>query len=217
MSYNAEKDFQPVAFAGKLPLVLVANPDVPAKTLKEVLALARKKPDSIAFGSAGIGQTAHLGMEMIMNQAGVKMIHVPYKGGSEAVMGVVGNQVQLFLSGLPPALPQIAGGKLRALAISTQERVSQLPDVPTVAESGVPGFDIYNWFAIFSPADIPPSVIDTLNKAINDAIQSPELKRIWQVQGIDARIMSPGELKGFVASESKKYQSLIHDAHIKAE
>jgi tripartite-type tricarboxylate transporter receptor subunit TctC len=217
VSYSPEQDFIPVAFAGKLPLVLVANPSVPADTLKGLIELARRKPDSLSFGSAGVGQTAHLGLEMIIKQTGVKMIHVPYKGGSEAVMGVVSDQVQLFLSGLPPSLPQIKSGKLRALAVSTRERVPQLPDVPTVAESGVQGFDIYNWFAVFAPADTPADIVATLNEAIDEAVQSPQLQEVWQAQGIVAQLMPPGALKDFVASESRKYKELIKTTQVKAE
>jgi tripartite-type tricarboxylate transporter receptor subunit TctC len=217
ISYSPEKDFVPVAFAGKLPLVLVANPSVPADTLKGVIELARRKPNSLSFGSAGVGQTAHLGLEMIMKQTGVKMVHVPYKGGSEAVMGVVSNQVQLFLSGLPPALPQIKAGKLRALAVSTRERAPQLPDVPTVEENGIKGFDIYNWFAVFAPAGTSPQVVSTLNKAIDEAVRSPQLQEVWKAQGIVAQSMTPDALKDFVAAESRKYRDVIKATQVKAE
>lgn len=217
VSYDPDKDLVPVAFGGKLPLVLVANPGVPAKTLQDVIALARSRPNSLAFASAGVGQTAHLGLEMIMQQTKTRLVHVPYKGGSEAVLGVMSNQAQLFLSGLPPALPQIKANKLRALAVSTTQRVPQLPDVPTIAESGVPGFDIYNWFVLFAPAGTASSVVSLLNQTINDAVESSHLQQIWRTQGIVSQTMDPEQLGKFVAAESRKYGALIKTAHIKVE
>lgn len=217
VSYNAEADFQPVAFAGKLPLVLVTNPSQSYKTVAELLDLAAKKPGEIAFSSAGAGQVAHLAMELIMQQKHVKLLHVPYRGGSEAVTAVITNNTQLFFSGMPPALSQIAAGNLRALAVSTIDRVKQLPNTPTMAESGLPAFDIYNWFAMFAPADVAPGSLETLNKAIEAAIAAPELQAIWNAQGIVAQPMSPSALRRFVASESAKYKSLIEAANIKIE
>ena len=217
VSYRPEHDFQPIAFAGKLPLVLVSHPGQPYKTVAELLDLAAKKPGEIAFSSAGAGQVAHLSMEVIMQQKNVKFLHVPYKGGSEAVTAVITNNAQLFFAGMPPALPQIAAGNLRAVAVSTKERVKQLPNIPTMAESGLPGFDIYNWFAVFAPADVPAGILERLNKAIEAAIDTPELKSIWDAQGIVAQPMNPETLRRFVASESAKYKSLIEAAKIKIE
>jgi tripartite-type tricarboxylate transporter receptor subunit TctC len=217
VSYRPDVDFQPVAFAGKLPLVLVTHPKQPYQTVAELLELAAKKPGEIAFSSAGAGQVAHLAMEVIMQQKGVKLLHVPYKGGSEAVTAVITNNAQLFFSGMPPALSQIAAGNLRAMAVSTKERVKQLPNAPTMVESGLADFDIYNWFAVFAPADVPAGILEKLNKAIEAAIDSTELKSVWDAQGIVAQPMSPDALARFVVSESTKYRSLIEAAKIKIE
>lgn len=217
INYDPRADFQPVTFAGKLPLVLVAPQALPYWDLSDVLAAAARNPDQIAFGSAGAGQVAHLAMEFIMQQKGVKMLHVPYKGGSEVVTAVLSGQVQLFFSGMPPALPHVAGGTLRALAISTTERVKQLPEVPTVAERDVPGFDIYNWFAFFAPAGVPASDLEKIGKAVDDAIETAELKSIWDVQGIVAQRMTAAQLGTFVIAEAQKYKALIETANIKID
>ena len=214
ISYRPEMDLKPVAFAGKLPLVLLAAPASGFNSFKDALDGAKRKPGAVTFASAGAGQTAHLAMEVIMQKTATKMLHVPYKGGSEAVMAVASGQAYLFFSGLPPALTQIKAEKLRALAISTKERATQLPNVPTVAESGVAGFDIFNWFAVFVPAAVSTEVVEKLNKAINEALDSPEVKGIWAAQGIVAQKMQPAELGAFVASETLKYKALIAATHI---
>jgi tripartite-type tricarboxylate transporter receptor subunit TctC len=213
VSYKTS-DLQPVAFAGKLPLVLVSGGSSPLKNVAQVIDAARKRPGEITFASAGAGQTAHLAIEVVMQKTGAKLLHVPYKGGTEAVLAVIGGQADLFFSGLPPALPQIASGKLQALAVSTKERTQQLPNVPTVAESGLGEFDIYNWFAVFAPAGVPRATIDKLNAAINAALQTEGVKKIWQQQGIVGQPMAPTELGQFVEAERSKYQKLITTAHI---
>jgi tripartite-type tricarboxylate transporter receptor subunit TctC len=152
-----------------------------------------------------------------MLKTGVKMLHTPYKGGSEAVVAVVSGQADVFFAGLPPALPQIAAGKVKALAVSTRDRVVQMPDVPTLAESGVAGVDISNWFALFAPAGVPRPVIDRLHKAVDDAVAAPEVKELYAKEGIVAQPMTVIGLEAFIAGESSRYKALLASAHIKLD
>jgi len=217
MSYDPLRDLSPVAMSGVLPLLLVANPSLPARTVEEMLALARARPGELTFASSGVGAPASLGMELLMSTAKVKLLNVPYKGGGEIMSAVLGGQVMLFFSSIPPALPHVESGKLRAIAVSTRSRVPSLPDVPTIAESGVPDFDVSGWFAFFVPTGTPRAVIDKIAEAVNSTVKDPQISKQFSSQGIVVSVMTPEQLGSFVQQEAKKYAQIIKEAGVKIE
>lgn len=217
MTYDPLRELSAVAMAGVLPLLLVANPSLPVRSVKDMLALAKARPGQITYGSAGNGTPAHLGMELLKTIAKVDMTHVPYKGGAEVVTAILGGHVMLFFSGIPPAIPHVTAGKLRALAVSTKSRAPSLPEIPTVAESGVPGFDLSGWFGYFVPAGTPRQVIDKINEAVNSAIKNPDVAKQFDRQGVVVSVMSPPELAAFVDRETKKYAQVIKQSGAKAD
>lgn len=217
MTYDPKKDFVPIAMVGTLPLVLVSGPESAFSGLNDVLTEARRNPGRLTYASAGAGQLAHLGLEQLKREAGIDITHIPYKGGSEAVRAVLGGQVSLFLSGIPPAIPHISAGKLRPLAVSTAARVPQLPNVPTIAESGIPGFDIFNWFALYAPAGVDAAVITRLNGLVGEALTTPGIRSMWNQQGILVKEMNSDQLRAFMAGESAKYAQVVKAAGVKTE
>jgi tripartite-type tricarboxylate transporter receptor subunit TctC len=217
MSYDPLKDLVPVAMAGILPLVLVVTPALPARSVKEYVALARGRPGELTYGTAGHGTTAHLGMEYLRRAAGIDLVHVTYKGGSEVVTAVAGGHVMSFLSGIPPALPHIQSGRLRAIGISTKDRVQVLADVPTLAEGGIKGFDIANWFGYFTPAGTARDVIARLNTGVQTAIRDPEVRKVLDRQGIVPLETTPDDFARFTASEARKYAQIIRESGIRIE
>jgi tripartite-type tricarboxylate transporter receptor subunit TctC len=217
MTYDPLRDFSPVAMSGVLPLLLVANPSLAARTVEEIIALARARPGELTFASSGVGAPASLGMELLMSSAKVKLLNVPYKGGGEIMAAVLGGQVNLFFSSIPPALPNVESGKLRAVAVSTGSRVPSLPNVPTIAESGVPGFDVSGWFAFFVPAGTPRPVIDRIADAVNATVKDPQIAKQFASQGIVVSVMTPEQLGSFVQQEAKKYARIIKEAGVKIE
>ncbi len=217
MTYDPLRDLSPVAMSGVLPLLLVANASLPARTVEEILALARARPGELTFASSGVGAPASLGMELLMSSAKVKLLNVPYKGGGEIMSAVVGGQVMLFLSSIPPALAHVESGKLRAVAVSTRSRVPSLPDVPTIAESGVRDFDVSGWFAFFVPTGTPRPVIDKIADAVNSTVKDPQISKQFSSQGIVVSVMTPEQLASFVQQEAKKYAQIIKQAGVKIE
>jgi tripartite-type tricarboxylate transporter receptor subunit TctC len=217
MTYDPLRDLAPVAMSGVLPLLLVANASLPARTVEEILALARARPGDLTFASSGVGAPASLGMELLMSSAKVKLLNVPYKGGGEIMSAVVGGQVMLFFSSIPPALQFVESGKLRAVAVSTRSRVPSLPDVPTIAESGVPDFDVSGWFAFFVPTGTPRPVIDKIADAVNSTVRDPQISKQFSSSGIVVSVMTPEQLGSFVQEEAKKYAQIIKQAGVKIE
>lgn len=212
MAYDPSRELTPVTMAGVLPLVLVANPSLPVRSVKDIIALAKARPGEIIYGSAGNGTPAHLGMEYLKRVAKVDMTHVPYKGGAEVVAAVVGGHVMLFFSGIPPAIPHVKSGRLRAVAVSIRQRVSSLPDVPTVAESGFPGFDIAAWFGYFAPAGAPRAVVTKLNSSVNAILRNPEVVKLFEQQGIVISEMTPEQFAAFIRGEAQKYARIVKES-----
>jgi tripartite-type tricarboxylate transporter receptor subunit TctC len=175
LPYDPVRDLAPVALVADSPVVMVVAANSPFGTLADVIAAARAKPADLTFASPGNGTVSHLVGELLQITANIKMLHVPYKGAAQALTDVMGGQVQLFLSSVPSALGQIKGGKLRAIAVTSKTRSPALPDVPTVAESGYPGFDATTWFGVLAPAKTPQGIIDKLNAEINAALKQPEV------------------------------------------
>src|SRR5258706_108940 len=173
LPFDTIKDFAPVVLASSAPLFLVINPSVPAKSVTELIAVAKSKPGQLNYANSGNGTTAHLAGELFKKMAGVDLVSVPYKGGGPAVIDLIAGNVQIYFSTIPAALAQVQAGKLRGIAVTAKTGVNLIPDVPTVAESGLPGFEVIGWFGIFAPAATPRPIIAMLNKEINAAPRTP--------------------------------------------
>jgi tripartite-type tricarboxylate transporter receptor subunit TctC len=217
MPYQPDKDFAPVTLAVSTPLILVVHPAMPVKTVKDLIALARAQPGRITSASAGTGGVQHMALELLKMTAKVDIIHVPYKGAGPAIPDLIGGHVDMFFSGMPPAMSQVKAGKLRALAVTTPKRSPAAPDVPTMAEAGVAGFDINNWFAYFVPAGTPAEVVGRINAEINKALRLQEVKDRLSPQGAETVGTTPEELARYVRAESDKYAKLIRASGAKAD
>jgi len=217
LAFNTEKDFLPVSLVASLPQILVANPDFPAKTVKEAIELARLKPDTIAFASVGNGSPGHLAGAMMATAANVKMTHIPYRGGGPAVTDVMAGQVPLLWVSIPAATQYIKTGKLRALAVSTTKRSVIFPDVPTMAESGFKDFEVDSWYAMFVPAGTPKPIIDTLYNAVVKVLAQPSTKEKLLAQGAEAVGSTPAQLGVIVKTELAKWAKVAKESGIKAE
>jgi tripartite-type tricarboxylate transporter receptor subunit TctC len=209
LPYSAERDLAPVSLAAITPLILVVHPSVPAQTVKELIALAKARPGHLSYASAGSGGVQHLAAELLKTTAKIDIVHIPYKGAGPVMQDLVGGQVQMFFAGMPPAMPHVRSGKLRALAVTTTTRSSAAPEVPTMEEAGVPRFDISNWFAYFVPSATPRDVIDRLNGEINRALKQQDVIEKLAAAGADALGTSPEELASFMRAESTKFAELI--------
>jgi tripartite-type tricarboxylate transporter receptor subunit TctC len=209
LPYNAERDFAPVSLAVVTPLIFVVNPSLPVKSVKELIALAKKRPGELTYASAGTGGVQHLAGELLKISMKIDMVHIPYKGAGPAMPDLIGGHVMMFFSGMPPAMPHVRAGKLRALAVTTTRRSPAAPEVPTMAEAGVPGFDISNWFAYFVPAGTPKDVIARLNSEVNRGLRMPDVKERLGNLGAETVGTTPEELAKFVRAESEKFANLI--------
>ena len=216
MPYDAQKDFAPVILVAGVPNVLEVNPSLPVHTVQELIAYARANPGKLNFASSGNGTSIHLSGELFKAMTGVKMTHVPYKGSAPALADLVRGQVQLMFDNLPSSLGLIKGGKLRAIAVTSTTRSSALPDVPTIAESGLPGYEASSWFGVLAPARTPPAIIDKLNAAIGAWLASPEAKEKLASQGAVAAGGTPADFARYIASETVKWAKVVKasGAHI---
>jgi len=217
LAFNTEKDFLPVSLVASLPQILVANPDFPAKTVKEAIELARLKPDTIAFASVGNGSPGHLAGAMMATAANVKMTHIPYRGGGPAVTDVMAGQVPLLWVSIPAATQYIKAGKLRALAVSTTKRSVIFPDVPTMAESGFKDFEVDSWYAMFVPVGTPQAIVDALYNAVVKVLAQPSTKEKLIAQGAEAVGSTPAQLGAIVKAELAKWSKVTRESSIKAE
>jgi tripartite-type tricarboxylate transporter receptor subunit TctC len=209
MPYDVAKDLAPVSLAAMTPLILVAHPSLPVKTVKELVELIRKRPGQLSYASAGTGGVQHLSGELLKITMNLDLVHVPYKGAGPVMPDLIGGHVPMFFSGMPPAMPHVRAGKLRALAVTTTKRSPAAPEVPTMAEAGVPGFDISNWFAYFVPSGTPPDIIVRLNSEINRGLKQQDVRDKLGNVGAEAVGTSPEELAKFVRAESEKFARLI--------
>ncbi|OWT59232.1 tripartite tricarboxylate transporter substrate binding protein [Candidimonas nitroreducens] len=208
------KAYAGISKVGSSPLLLVANPGFPAKTVRDLVALAKKEPGKINYGSGGVGTTPHMAMALLALDAGIRMTHVPYKGEQPALTDTIGNQISLMFSNLPVSLPLVRSGRLRALAVSSAARVPTAPDIPTVAESGIAGFEAGTWFAVVAPKGTPPAVVQTLNHAIGRALSDPKLRSTLQNQGVTVQAGSAADLDKYIESEYRKWARVVQQAHI---
>lgn len=215
--YDALKDLKPVVRVAEYPLVLVANPSFAATSVQDLINMAREKPAQIAYASSGKGSPAHLAFELIEKSAGIDLVHVPYKGAGPALSDVLAGHVPLYFSSIAAALPHIRSGKLRALAVSSAKRASAAPEIPSVAESGVPGFDLITWNGIFVPAGTPEPTIEKLNASVTKVFEMPEVSNRLSKEGATFAPNTPDEFAAFVKREVQKYGDVVRDVGIEKE
>ncbi|WP_043839890.1 Bug family tripartite tricarboxylate transporter substrate binding protein [Muricoccus aerilatus] len=217
LGYDVRKDFAPVALLMDSPQVIFCNPRVPVKNLAELIAYAKANPGKLNYASSGSGSLQHLGTELLKQRAGIDMVHVPYRGTGPVTQDLLAGRVELFMTTPPPLMPFVRDGSLRALAITSAERHPALPEVPTLAESGLPGLTIVAWFAVFAPAATPAPVLERLTTAVNDVVRTPEFRRKAEEQGAVIRIMSPAELGQRVTEELDEWTRVVRAGNIQAD
>ena len=217
LTYEPMRDVPPVAMVAIAPNLLVANASLPVKSLDDLVALARAKPGQLTYSSAGNGTSGHLAAELLKSMARVDMRHVPYKSGPEAVTGVLSGDVNFIFFTVPALLPQVEAGKLRALSITSAARSQLVPNVPTVAEAGFPGFEVLAWYALFAPRETPKPIVARLSAEIEKIVHLPDMRGKMVQLGAEPRYMSPEQLTSFVSVESPKWGQLIRESGASAD
>lgn len=217
LPYDPVADFAPVVQLTAYPYVIVVNPSVPAKTLAELVALAKAKPGSLSFGTAGTGSSGQLAAEMFMRATGTAMTHVPYKGAGPALVDTVAGVTSMTFGDMAASTPLVTGGRLRALAVTGPHRTILLPDVPTVSESGYPGFEALAWHGVYAPAHTPPEIVDKLNKAIAAILADPEVRDRLLRDGIEPVGASPAAFGAYTREEIRKWGGIVREANIRLE
>jgi tripartite-type tricarboxylate transporter receptor subunit TctC len=217
ITYDPVNDLAPVTLAAITPMILVLHPSLPAKNVRELVALAKSRPGQLPYASAGNGSPAHLAFELLQRSGGIEITHVPYKGAAPALTDLLGGHVVMYFSGMPPAMPHINAGKLRAIAVSTAKRSPATPDVPTVAESGVRGFDISTWFGVFAPAGTSRDIIGKLNAEISRALTLPDVRERLAREGAETAPNSPAQFSRFIQSEITKFSRIIKESGARAD
>jgi tripartite-type tricarboxylate transporter receptor subunit TctC len=217
LPYDAQKDFAPVSLSAIGPNLLVVHPSVPAKSVKELVALAKARPGQLQYASPGAGTVQHLAGELFKLQAGVDMLHVPYKGSGQSIVDLIAGHVHLDFDAVPPVINHVRQGKLRALAVTSAKRFSLLPDMPTVEESGVPGFDMSTWWGIVAPAAVGKDIINKLHTEMVKAIRQPDAKE--KISGVGADIVgnTPEEFAAYIRAETEKYARIVKAANIRID
>jgi tripartite-type tricarboxylate transporter receptor subunit TctC len=217
LPYDALKDFQPLVWAGSTQNALVVRNDFPAKTVQEFLDYARKNPGKINYGSTGSGSSNHLSMELFMRMTGTKMAHIPYKGSAPMLTAMLGGEVDAAFDNVPNVVQHVKGGKMRAIGVSGLQRSGLMPEVPTVAESGVPGYEVNVWFGMQLPAGTPRPVVDKLNRDMVTLLKEPDVVQRFRAQGVEVVASTPAEFQKLVQSEVGKWTELIKAANIRIE
>ena len=217
LTFDPATDFAPIALFATAPIVLIVNPGVPANNVQELIALARKEPGKINFASAGNGTTNHLSGELFKSMAKVDIVHVPYRGAGPAMNDLIGGHVQMFFDLMPVVLPQVTTGKVRALGIAGAKRASSLPDVPTIAEQGVPGFDASSWYGLVAPAKTPEPVLAKLREEVAKALKTPDMVARIRELGSEPGAAFGKDFGAFMAAETKKWAEVIRASGAKAD
>jgi tripartite-type tricarboxylate transporter receptor subunit TctC len=215
--YDPFKDFTPIGRIVSLQNIFIVHPTLPARTMKELIALAKAKPGKLNYASSGTGSTGHLSGELFKSMAGVDMVHVPYKGGGPALTDLIAGHVEVFIAIISTAVPQVKAGKARALAVTGDKRASALPDVPTVSESGLKGYESTNWYCMLGPANLPKPIVDRWNRELTAALNSSEIKQALFDRGIDPAPTSPAELAAYLKSETAKWTKVVKASGLKTE
>jgi len=217
ITYNPQRDFAPISLVGNVPLILVAHPSLPVKTVKELVALAKSRPGAINFSSAGNGSTTHLAVELLILTTRIKMTHVPYKGSAPAVVDLVAGNVQVGIPTLPAALPFVKAGRLMALAISTAKRAPAMPTVPTMQEAGVDRYDTALWTGILAPAGTPNAILLRLQSEIANIIRLPDVEEVLAKQGAEPASSTPEQFSAFIKSELAKWAKVVKESGVRID
>ena len=216
LGYHPLRDHAAITWATSGSNVLVVHPSVPAKTVKELIALAKAQPGKLTYGSSGAGNAGHLAGELFNGMAAVNMVHIPYKGGAPAMLDLLAGRIQLIFSSAPTAVPQVKNNKIRGLAVTTSKRSVVLPELPTISEAGLPGFEADNWYGVVAAARTPRPIIDRLNAEIVKALHQPDVKQLLLTQGLEVRTSTPQEFGAYIKSEYEKWAKVIRTAGIVA-
>lgn len=217
LPFSPAKDFEPIGMVASVPLVLVARPELGATTVKELLALARANPGKLNYASVGNGSPQHLSGELFQLLGSVKMVHIPYKGGGPATQSVLAGETSIFFAGMPPAMPFIRSGKLKALAVTSAKRSPAAPEIPTVSEAGLPGFEADNWHALYAAKGTPPSIVAKLNSELQRVLAAQDVKEQMLSQGAEVWISSPQESRDYLQAEITKWAKVVVTAGVKSE
>ena len=217
MPYDSRKDLLPVSQVGQAGTVLVVRSDFPAKSVKELVAYARANPGKLTFGSAGVGNSLHVATELFRIAAGIDLLHVPYKGNAPALAAVLGGQLDMLFSAVPPALPLAEAGKLRMLGVSTSTRLTGIESVPTIAEAGVPGYEMASWYGVFTSGGSPAGAVARVAAETRSAVENPKIRALMLAQGIEPVASSPAEFRKFMDAEFRKWGKVIEAAKIQPD
>jgi tripartite-type tricarboxylate transporter receptor subunit TctC len=217
LAYDPIKDFVPIALIGIVPYVLTVSPGLPAKSLSELLGLARAKPRALSYSSTGTLSLAHLAVELMSSMAGVELNHVPYRSTGQALLDLAEGRIDVTFGVVGTSLPLIRGGKIRALAVTTAKRMPDIPDVPTMAEAGLPGFEASLWFAVVAPAAFPPQLAVRLNREVNAIVGEPGVRNALAAQAVEGETSTPDELREFIRADLEKWRAVAARAGIKPE
>lgn len=216
-SYDLVRDFRAVSLVGSVPFILVVHPSMPVHSVKELIDLARAKPGALNYGSAGNGTPPHLAGEMLKTLTGINLVHVPYKTAAQAMIDVLGGQPQLMFAVAPVGLPQVKAGKVRGIAVSTAQRTRMAPDLPTVAEAGVPGFDVIGWNGVLAPAGTPPAIVNKLYGELEKSLKLPDVVQRLAATGFEPVGSTPAAFADFVRKDIERWARVIRDAGIKMD
>lgn len=217
IAYDPVRDLAPVTLGAITPMILVAHPSLPVRSVKEFIALAKARPGQLPYASAGHGSPAHLAFELMQRSARIEINHVPYKGAAPALVDLIGGHVVIYFSGMPPAMPHVRAGKLRALAVSTAKRSPAAPEVPTVAEAGIPGFDVPTWFGVLVPAATPKDIVAKLHAGITQALNAPDVRERMAREGAENQPMTPEAFGAFIREETAKFAKIIKESGARIE
>ena len=217
LPYDTLRDLKPVTLVAEVPNVMVVHPSVPANTVKELIALAKAKPEMLNFGSSGNGAPSHLAGEMFKSATGTRLVHVPYKGAGPAVNALIAGEIQVMFAPIVAVLPQVKAGRLRALGVTSAKRSAAAPDLPTLAETGLTGYEISSWFGLFVPASTPAAVVDKLFKETSRVLKSPDVLERFAKEGAEPVGSTPADFNNYVRTEFVKYNKVIKDNGIKAD
>ncbi len=217
LPFDPLQDFSAIAIVALVPHVLVIHPSIPARTIKEFIALARARPGQLSYGTSGVGSPSHMSAELLKILTGIEYTHVPYKGQGLAMIDLIGGHLHLAFPSIPASIAFIRSGKLIALGVTTAQRATALPDVPTIQESGVPGYEVSGWYGVIGPAGMPKPVIDRINREINSILHVPEMRELLAKQGADPRTGTPEEFAAAMSSDLRKWAKVVATAGIKVQ
>ncbi|MFJ1298448.1 Bug family tripartite tricarboxylate transporter substrate binding protein [Pseudomonadota bacterium AL_CKDN230030165-1A_HGKHYDSX7] len=217
LSYDPEKDLAAIGLIADAPLVIVVPANSPLKSLDDMISAAKAKPDALTYASSGNGTVSHLAAVQLQNAAGIKLMHVPYKGAAQASNDLIGGQIDMYLSSVPTLIGHVRNGKMRALAVTSAQRVPDMPDVPTIAERGYPGFEAVTWFGLAAPDGVPPEIVQRLNAEFTKALKTPDLAKKYQEQGARVLTSTPEEFARLIHDDRIRWGKIVKDSGARVE